>query len=148
MEIRPGRKEDIPAVAALEAACFSAPADAGTLERMLLRPGCVLLCASEGEKLLGYAWFQLVLDEGYVGNIAVVPACRRRGAGRGLTIAMLERAREMGAAFLTLEVRAGNLPARRLYEGCGFQTVAMRKDYYERPREDAVLMTAFFRKED
>ena len=148
MEIRFGEKKDIPAAGALEAACFSAPADDGTLERMLDRPDCAFLCAAEGDELLGYAWFQTVLDEGYVGSIAVAPTRRRRGVGRALTLAMLERARERGAAFLTLEVREGNLPARRLYESCGFQTVAVRKNYYERPREDAVLMTVFFRRED
>ena len=148
MEIRIAEKKDIPDAAALEAACFSAGASRETLERMLDRPDWVLLCAAEGEELLGHVWFQTVLDEGYVGNIAVAPTHRRKGVGRALTLAMLERARERGAAFLTLEVREGNLPARRLYESCGFQRVAVRKNYYERPREDAVLMTAFFREED
>ncbi len=146
MEIRPARGGDIPAVAALEAETFPDGASAAYLES--LRSGGAVLAAAEGEALLGYAWYQLVLDEGYVGNVAVAEPFRRRGVGEALVRAMLADAKGRGAAFLTLEVRESNRPARRLYERCGFRTVAVRKDYYERPREDAVLMTAFFGEEE
>ena len=63
---------------------------------------------------------------------------------RGMTAS----ARERGLAFLTLEVRQSNLPARKTYEKCGFREAGRRRNYYEKPREDAVLMTAFFREED
>lgn len=148
MEIRSAREEDIPAVAALEAACFTAGADEALLRRMLADESHVILCAGEGGTLAGYAYYQFVADEGYVGNLAVAEEYRRRGVGRALTEAMCRSAREKGLAFLTLEVRESNLPARRLYESCGFCTAAVRKNYYERPREDAVLMTAYFRAEE
>ena len=67
---------------------------------------------------------------------------------RALTEAMLSDAETKGLAFLTLEVRESNAPARALYEKAGFRTAGVRKNYYERPREDAVLMTAAFPKED
>ena len=147
MEIRPARGGDIPAVAALEAETFPDGASAAYLESLRAGGGAVL-AAAEGDVMLGYAWYQLVLDEGYVGNVAVAEPFRRRGVGRALTEAMCRSAREKGLAFLTLEVRESNLPARRLYESCGFCTAAVRKNYYERPREDAVLMTAYFRAEE
>ena len=148
MEIRFAREEDVPAVAALEAACFTAGADEALLRRMLADESRVILCAGEGESLAGYAYYQFAADEGYVGNLAVAEGYRRRGIGRALTEAMCASAGGKGLAFLTLEVRESNLPARRLYESCGFRTVAVRKNYYEKPREDAVLMTAYFRAEE
>ena len=127
MEIRPARGGDIPAAAALEAETFPDGASAAYLESLRAGGGA---------------------DEGYVGNVAVAEPFRRRGVGEALVRAMLADAKGRGAAFLTLEVRESNRPARRLYERCGFRTVAVRKDYYERPREDAVLMTAFFGEEE
>ena len=144
MTVTAAAETDIPAVAALEAACFTAGAGEDMLRRMLSDPGQVILCAREGDSLLGFAYFQFVEDEGYVGDVAVAEPYRRRGTGRALVNAMCSEARQRGLAFLTLEVRESNLPARRLYESCGFRTVAVRKNYYERPREDAVLMTAAF----
>ncbi len=148
MERRPARGEDIPALAALARACFPEGADAAMLERLLSDGRHRFLLAEEDGTLLGYAWYESVLDEGYVGNVAVAAEHRRRGVGRALVADMLSDASSLGLAFLTLEVREGNLPARRLYESCGFQTVAVRKNYYERPWEDAVLMTAFFGEEE
>ena len=81
---------------------------------------------------------------GYVGNLAVRPDRRRQGLGAALVAAMGAAAREKGLAFLTLEVRESNLPARRLYEKCGFAAVGTRKNYYEKPTENAVLMTRSF----
>ena len=144
MEIRNALKEDIAPVAALEGETFSLGADAAALERMRVNPNSVILCAVEDGALLGYAYFQYVLDEGYVGNLAVRPDRRRQGLGAALVEAMGAAAREMGLAFLTLEVRESNLPARRLYEKCGFAAVGTRKNYYEKPTENAVLMTRSF----
>ena len=148
MERRPARGEDIPALAALERACFPEGADEAMLERFLSDGRHRLLVAEEGGALLGYAWYEFVLDEGYVGNVAVAAEHRRRGVGRLLTEDMLSDARAKRLAFLTLEVRESNIPARGLYEKTGFQVVGRRKNYYERPREDAVLMTAVFPKEE
>jgi len=142
MELRLAREADIPAIAALEAATFSDGAGEDMLSRMHRGENAVILCAAEGEALAGYAYFQFVLDEGYVGNVAVAEAFRRRGVGRRLTEAMLAQARERGLSFLTLEVRESNAPARALYAQCGFALAGRRKNYYEKPREDALLLTA------
>ena len=142
------RAEHLPAAAELERDCFSCPATEEQLSRMLADKSCVLLCVTEGETLLGTADFRYVLDEGYIGNIAVREDRRRSGIGTALVEAMLREAWALELAFLTLEVRKSNLPARKLYEKCGFSVVGERRNYYERPREDAVLMTAYPGKEE
>jgi len=92
---------------------------------------------------LGYVGMMYVLDEGYISNVAVDKQYRRQGIADALIEAMTRRARELKLAFLTLEVRAGNLAAICLYEKHGFAPVGRRKNYYEQPREDALLMTKF-----
>ena len=140
--LRPAREGDIPALAAMERAFFpDAPAEDWLL-RMLRDGRHVFLVWEEEGSLLGYAWYEFVLDEGSVGDVAVAPEARRRGIGRALTEAMLADAGERGLATLTLEVRQSNAPARALYESCGFREVGRRKNYYEKPREDALLLTA------
>ena len=89
-----------------------------------------------------------VLDEGYISNVAVSPRYRRNGIGRVLVREMLRRADLRELAFVTLEVREHNDGAIALYSEAGFVPVGRRKQYYERPREDAIIMTLFFNKEE
>ena len=147
MIVRKAVAADIPAVAALERSEFPDGADEGMLARLLDAEGGVILAAEEGGGLLGYVWARFVLDEGDIGNIAVAPGFRRRGAGAALLEALLEEAARRQAAVVQLEVRESNLAARRLYEKNGFETVGKRKNYYEKPAEDAILMSKFFQKE-
>lgn len=147
MIVRKAVAADIPAVAALERSEFPDGADEGMLARLLDAEGGVILAAEEGGGLLGYVWARFVLDEGDIGNIAVAPGFRRRGAGAALLKALLEEAERRQAAVVQLEVRESNLAARRLYEKNGFETVGKRKNYYEKPAEDAILMSKFFQKE-
>ena len=120
MEIRKALPEDIPAVAALEAETFSLGADASALERMRSDPGCPILCAVEDGTLLGYVYFRSVLDEGYVGDLAVRADRRRRGIGRALTEACIACAKAAGYAQVELEVVADNRRAMELYKSVGF----------------------------
>ena len=99
----------------------------------------MFLIASAEETVLGYANFLHVLDEGDIGNVAVAPEYRRQG------IALCARAAALDLAFLTLEVRASNAPAIALYRKHGFQAVGQRRNYYQKPDEDALLMTWFRR---
>ena len=88
-----------------------------------------------------------MLDEGDIGNVAVAPDSRRRGSGAALLKALFAESERRGAAVLQLEVRESNFAARRLYEKNGFEIVGKRKNYYEKPAEDAILMSKFFQKE-
>ena len=81
------------------------------------------------------------MDEGYIGNVAVRPAYRRRGIADALLQGLEKLGRERELSFLTLEVRAGNAPAIALYEKNGYARVGRRPGYYDHPKEDAILMT-------
>ena len=147
MIVRKATLSDIPAVAALERAEFPDGADEGMLTRLWETDGGIILAAGEGDALLGYVWARFVLDEGEIGNIAVAPERRRCGVGAALLGALFAESERRGAAVLRLEVRESNLAARRLYEKNGFETVGKRRNYYEKPTEDAILMSKFFQKE-
>ena len=134
------RPEDVPQIAALEAQCFSAPWDAGSIASELENPLSLWLAARDGEVVAGYVGSQSVLGEADMMNLAVAPDYRRQGIARALVKTLI---RELGAAqvtSLTLEVRAGNGPALALYEALGFRQTGLRKNYYFRPREDARIL--------
>lgn len=136
----------LPALAALEAACFSAPWSENALREELENPNALFWVAEDTDgAVCGYIGCQTVLDEGYIANVAVSPARRRRGVGRLLVDALTARAVQAGLAFLTLEVRVSNAPAIALYEKAGFRPVGKRKNYYSAPKEDALLMTCYIK---
>ena len=135
----------LPAVAALEKACFPAdPWSEGLFRDALDNPNtAILLAEGEDGAVLGYAVLSVVLDEGNLDNIAVAPDARRRGVADALLGALTGFGREH-LALLTLEVRASNAPAIALYEKHGFTAAGRRKNYYDAPCEDAILMTLEF----
>ena len=141
MKIIDAEKRQVPRIAEIETQCFSDPWPAEQIERLLTDGSHIFLAAEENGETLGYISLMYVLDEGYIGNVAVAPEGRRRGLGRALVEAMTARAKALELDFLTLEVRESNLPARALYTQCGYRDVGLRRNYYEKPRENAVLMT-------
>ena len=78
-------------------------------------------------------------------GVNTLPEYRRQGVADALLDALCARAAALDLAFLTLEVRASNAPAIALYRKHGFQTVGQRRNYYQKPDEDALLMTWFRR---
>ena len=135
----------LPQVERLEQRCFSVPWTEAQLRAQRPDDRHVFLVAERGDEVLGYVGLMHVLDEGYISNVAVSPDCRRQGIGAALIAELTRRAGRLELAFLTLEARASNAPAIRLYEKMGFRQVGRRKRYYQRPEEDAVLMTLFLR---
>ncbi len=137
--------EHIRQIEALERDCFSLPWTAEQLAGQIRDEHHEFLAAIDTEgRVLGYVGMMYVLDEGYISNVAVSPAHRRQGIADALIARLCKICGTLGLSFVTLEVRAGNEPAIALYEKNGFQQVGLRKNYYERPREDALLMTKFF----
>lgn len=98
------------------------------------------LVAEDKGRVLGFAGMWQVVDEAHIITVAVDPNRRRSGIGRKLIIELLLRARADGASCSTLEVRANNEVAIKLYESLGFKSVGIRKRYYPDNREDAVVM--------
>lgn len=145
IQIIPMTKERLPAVAALEQVCFPADPWSEELFRAALdNPNTsILLAEGEDGALLGYAVLSVILDEGNLDNIAVAPEARRRGVADALLDVLTGFGREH-LSTLMLEVRASNVAAIALYKKHGFAAVGRRKNYYEAPREDAILMTLTF----
>ena len=132
-------------IADIERLCFPDPWSRQLLEELVDHAGAVSLAAvGEDGTVLGYASAQTVLDEGYINNVAVHPACRRQGIASRLLEELRRQGEALELAFLTLEVRASNAPAIALYEKHGFAAVGRRKNYYDAPKEDAILMTLEF----
>lgn len=138
---------DLPALAALEAACFTHPwTEAQIAEEMAVAPpgGVFVLEAVAREGTPGgpraYCAFRLVVGEMHVMNLAVAPGARRRGLGRILLRFALRRAARAGGRAAYLELRAGNAGALALYESLGFRVLSRRRDYYREPVEDAFVL--------
>lgn len=143
----PMDRSHIPQIAQLERQCFSAPWSEEALVQALYQDNASFIVAEGVDgTVLGYAGLQAVLDEGYIDNVAVRPEYRRQGVA-GALLGAFERFAQAHLAFLTLEVRASNVPAIALYERHGFVRAGLRKNYYTAPREDAVIMTRWFREE-
>lgn len=143
--VNPLHLEEIQAV---ENTCFSLPWHRGALEKQMSADNCIFLAAlDDGGAVMGYIGMMFVLDEGYISNVAVSPEYRRRGVADALISALIARAKET-LAFITLEVRESNHPAINLYAKHGFEAVGKRKNYYDKPKEAAILMTLFFKRED
>lgn len=143
-EIVPMDRSHISQIAQLERECFSTPWTEAMLEEELFNPQASFIVAEDGEgNILGYAGLHVVLDEGYIDNIAVEPDARRHGVASAL-LDIYCRFGAVNLAFLTLEVRASNEAAIGLYEKYGFHRAGLRPGYYQQPREDAVIMTREF----
>ena len=144
-DIVPMTSDHLDQAAEIERICFSDPWS----RRMLaehLENECAATLAAQGEDgtVLGYAGVLVAADQGYITNVAVRPEYRRQGVASQLLEVFARFAQGWGLAFLSLEVRASNTAARALYEKHGYVQAGLRKNYYEHPREDAVIMTREF----
>lgn len=138
------KEAHIPQIAQLETVCFSEPWSENALRDTLEDPKAVFFAAVEENTVLGYAGMHDIIGEGYVDNIAVFPEHRGKGIGEALTKALMDYSRDAGLDFLSLEVRAGNVPAVSLYQKLGMKEEGRRKNFYRHPIEDALIMTLHF----
>lgn len=139
--IRRAGLTDLAAIADLEGRCLADPWPPGALAEELAHPLGLALLAEEGTgRTRAYAAFRLGPGEAELMRLAVHPRHRRRGIAGALVTAGLERLVHRGITRCYLEVREGNLAARRLYETLGFHAVGRRRAYYS-DGTDALLMT-------
>lgn len=138
--IRTMSERDSSAVWELEKKCFSVPWSEESIRAMFSEEGYWNLTARDDGSLVGYIGMKAVLDEADITNVAVDPDRRRQGIGKMLLRGLLAKAGDMGIRRIFLEVRVSNTAARALYEQAGFRTVDVRKNYYEKPKEDAYIM--------
>lgn len=141
MIIREMQTGDLDQVVPIEAANFSTPWTGNDFSVYLEREDGLFLVAEEDGKVLGYCGVIMVPPEGDITNVSVSSDSRRKGAGRALVEEMLKRTKEKGVDTLFLEVRKSNEAAITLYRNQGFTEIGVRKNYYEAPVEDALIMT-------
>ncbi|MBS2038532.1 ribosomal protein S18-alanine N-acetyltransferase [bacterium] len=124
---------DIPEVRELERSTFSTgwQEEAFNTELTQNPTAHYLVMRAEHGQLVGYCGFWLVQDEAHVTSIAIHAGHRGRQLGKRLMLAMVRRAAEHGALWMTLEVRADNAAAQQMYKQFGFARVGIRPKYYE-----------------
>lgn len=140
MEIKKMTGEEVPAVAELEKRIFSMPWSEQGFYDTLTMENVIFLTAIEDGQLLGYCGIYLAADEGEITNVAVAPEHRRRGIAERLVRTLLEETKPLGIRNYILEVRASNAGAIGLYRKLGFAVSGVRKNFYQKPAEDAVVM--------
>lgn len=128
-------------LAKLEAECFSTPWSENALREELGNEYARFFVALCDGRVAGYIGAHNVVGEVYITNVAVFSDFRRQGIGEALIKALILQAFSENAEFITLEVRKTNVGAINLYSKMGFKEVGIRKNFYENPREDALLMT-------
>ena len=128
-------------IAEIEISAFAHPWSRASILSEMERTDSVFLVCLSGEEVCGYVNCRNVCGEGYIGNLAVKKDHQRHGVGRMLLQALNDAARKQDMLFLTLEVRASNIPAIRLYETGGYKKVGERPDFYTDPTENAILYT-------
>lgn len=140
MVIRKMTEADLDQVLAIENETFSDPWSEDDFRNSLLDDKNDYLVVDIDGKIAGYCGFWGVLEEGDIFNVAVKKEYRRQHIGETMLKALLEKGISRGITSFTLEVRCSNEPAIRLYETLGFTSAGIRKDFYSKPREDAVIM--------
>ena len=144
-QLVPMDRSHLSGVADLEKLCFTTPWTEAMLEEELYNDTASFIVAQRDDgEVLGYAGLHVILDEGYIDNVAVRPEYRRQGVADRL-LDVFCRFGQARLAFLTLEVRPSNTAAVALYEKHGFREAGRRKNYYENPTEDALLLTKEFK---
>ena len=131
---------DIPDIVAIEATAFYDAWNENMLRNELDNTLTTYLVMESEGKIIGYAGFWLVAGEAQVTRVAVQEELRGLGLGTRLTAAMVNKAWELGAEAVTLEVRESNLAAQKAYLTCGFASEGIRPNYYEDNHENAVIM--------
>ena len=158
MKIREMTIKDCDAVSLIEKETFSMPWSRQALADALAREDSVYVVAAVCDKMrqpqeikpaadasfawdvIGYCGLYLVCGEGYINQVAVDPAFRRRGIGKQMLSFLLESAASRGMTACSLEVRISNEPALALYHGLGFTDAGVRPGFYDAPKEDAMIL--------
>ena len=159
LTLEPMREADVPAVQEIERAIFSTPwprnayyrelASRNTAHYIVLRrrwegpidgprpPG---VRPGDDDEIVGYGGMWRMYDEAHVTTIGVRKDVQGHGYGRVLFAGLVQAAYELGAKWVTLEVRVSNVSAQRMYEGFGFKVIGRRRGYYTDNGEDAIVM--------
>ena len=146
--IRNADPADVDAIAAMEESCFTDPWSSSMIAGELQKENVFFLVTETDGAVCGYAEGEDICGDFYINNIAVAEPFRKKHIAETLLRRLIETARERNCDCVTLEVRASNLPAQRLYEKCGFSRVGIRTNYYRFPTENALIYTLFLQEDE
>lgn len=144
LEFHPLCEEHLGAIMAIEVEAYPEPWTLRMFQDEIRMARSYFYVGFLGEELAVYGGFWLVVDEAHITSVAVKDIYRGRGLGRKLMDHLLDEAEVAGAVRATLEVRVSNQVARNLYVSLGFRPVGIRKGYYPKNNEDAVVMLKDF----
>ena len=144
MKIEKMTKEHLESVYIIETECFSHPWSKQSLQNELNNDTSLFWVATENNDVIGYIGMSVVIDEGYIFNVAVSETHRKKGVGSALINEIVTYGKKNNLCFITLEVRESNINAQSLYSKFGFIKVGERKNYYSEPKENAILLTKYF----
>ncbi|MBN2286227.1 MAG: ribosomal protein S18-alanine N-acetyltransferase [Tissierellales bacterium] len=140
LEFRKCTNEDLSDIEAIEKCSFTDPWSKSMLLSEIKNENISFFCLWEGSHLVGYVSIMIILDEGFIHNVAVNPVDRRKGYGDLIVKKTLEYSKNMNLEYVLLEVRESNKAGIYLYQKNNFEVIGIRKDYYRKPQEDAIIM--------
>ena len=140
MEIRRARPDDATDIAEMEKDIFSDPFSQKDIFSYICSDTGMCFTALDESGVVGYITGRKIPPEGEIYRIAVREDKRQRGIGYRLLSYALKTERGAGVETVFLEVRSKNLPARALYKAYGFKEISIRKNYYQNPSDDAIVM--------
>ena len=138
--IKPLTEEYVDQVCVLEEEAFSMPWHRESFLEMIANENACYLVALVGDEVVASCGLRHIVGEGEITNVVTKSTMRGKGIGRKILLQLLEEGAKMGARDFTLEVRVSNAPAIHLYESLGFVSEGVRKNFYEEPTEDALIM--------
>lgn len=138
--LKPLTEEYVDQVCILEEEAFSMPWHRESFLEMIANENACYLVALAGDEVVASCGLRHIVGEGEITNVVTKSSMRGKGIGKQMLLRLLEEGRKMGAEAFTLEVRVSNAPAIHLYESLGFVSEGIRKNFYEEPTEDALIM--------
>lgn len=145
MMIRPMCVEDLPKVCEIEKSTFADPWSYKDFEDSIRDLNNIYLVVEENREVVAYCGLWGIAGEGQINNVAVEESARGRGIARFMLMHLLELGKSEGLESFTLEVRVSNRIAIALYHSLGFEDSGIRKNFYENPVEDAIIMWLYGR---
>ena len=136
-------EEDIPAILEIENISFQNPWRASTFSGEIANRGIsypYVIVHRNRERIIGYIIYWKIQEEVQICNFAIHPDFRKKGIGEAVIRSVIKAIQRDGGVYVFLEVRPSNLAARNLYKKLGFKILGSRKDYYQTPLEDALIM--------
>ena len=140
IRIKPLTEEEVDEVCRLEEEAFSMPWHKESFLEMIRNENACYLVGLIGEEVVASCGIRNILGEGEITNVVTSSSHRNKGIGKQMLENLLEEGRKLGAEEFTLEVRVSNSSAIHLYEQLGFVPEGIRKNFYDQPKEDGLIM--------